>query len=195
MVIHPYLKSTNNKSSFGQVSLFNGFLNDLNTLNAFQQQSLAQAQQQQQIAVQQLAIMETAIKKEIFELLSATQSQQNLALLAQRSQLLTHLGNLQREQQQHQNNHYNIPQGTTNNLLQQTIPVNNNNNNIYCPPPPTPSVNSVKIEGEEEEGIDFVDFDFIEKQIAAQNNRLSAAEAEAVAVLAGLASFGNYQNK
>uniref|UniRef100_A0A915MCN7 Uncharacterized protein n=1 Tax=Meloidogyne javanica TaxID=6303 RepID=A0A915MCN7_MELJA len=145
MVIHPYLKSTNNKSSFGQVSLFNGFLNDLNTLNAFQQQSLAQAQQQQQqqIAIQQLAIMETAIKKEIFELLSATQSQQNLALLAQRSQLLTHL----------------------------------------------------EIEGEEEEGIDFVDFDFIEKQIAAQNNRLSAAEAEAVAVLAGLASFGNYQNK
>uniref|UniRef100_A0A915MPF0 Uncharacterized protein n=1 Tax=Meloidogyne javanica TaxID=6303 RepID=A0A915MPF0_MELJA len=80
--------------------------------------------------------METAIKKEIFELLSATQSQQNLALLAQRSQLLTHL----------------------------------------------------EIEGEEEEeGIGFVDFDFIEKQIAAQNNRLSAAEAEAVAVLAGLA--------
>jgi len=73
------------------------------------------------------------------------------------------------------------------------IPNLSQNANGSCGSPPSSacSESSSSLVALEEEPLDgLVDLDLIEKQIAAQHNGLTAAEAEAVAVLAGLAAQG-----
>lgn len=61
--------------------------------------------------------------------------------------------------------------------------------NGSCGSPSSSACSTDSILAHEEEANSF-DLDLVEKQIAAQNNRLSAAEAEAAAVLLGLSTAG-----
>lgn len=157
--------------------------------------ALAQAQQQQ-MAQQQMALMEAAIKKEIVELLDAARSQQNMALLAQHSQLLSQLGQLQREQTQNLITGFHLPppQPPAHGFFMPSplimSPANSAANGSCISPSSSTGSSSDQLPEEEIDPSQLMDLDLIEKQIAAQYNRLSADEAEAVAVLAGLGAIG-----